>query len=107
MAIGTYVGAATVGGATWWFMYSPEGPQMTYWQVVSTHLLQQSLYDKLTKVFSQMLLFAAQVTKIIQNTCICLISLPTIISGTTNAKYFSGFFPTELLKFTFSRQIKQ
>lgn len=34
MAIGGYVGAATVGAATWWFMYSPEGPQMTYWQLV-------------------------------------------------------------------------
>ncbi|XP_049867434.1 calcium-transporting ATPase sarcoplasmic/endoplasmic reticulum type isoform X2 [Pectinophora gossypiella] len=38
MAIGGYVGAATVGGATWWFMYSPYGPQMTYWQL--THHLQ-------------------------------------------------------------------
>ncbi|KAG8282045.1 Sarcoplasmic/endoplasmic reticulum calcium ATPase 2 [Homalodisca vitripennis] len=37
MAIGGYVGAATVGAATWWFMYSPEGPQMTYWQL--THHL--------------------------------------------------------------------
>lgn len=35
MAIGTYVGAATVGAATWWFMYSPNGPQMNYYQVVS------------------------------------------------------------------------
>lgn len=38
MAIGGYVGAATVGAATWWFMYSPFGPQMTYWQL--THHLQ-------------------------------------------------------------------
>lgn len=37
MAIGGYVGAATVGAATWWFLYSPEGPQMTYWQL--THHL--------------------------------------------------------------------
>ncbi|XP_054287357.1 calcium-transporting ATPase sarcoplasmic/endoplasmic reticulum type isoform X2 [Macrosteles quadrilineatus] len=37
MAIGGYVGAATVGAASWWFMYSPEGPQMTYWQL--THHL--------------------------------------------------------------------
>ena len=33
MAIGIYVGAATVGGAAWWFMYSPEGPQLTYYQL--------------------------------------------------------------------------
>lgn len=38
MAIGGYVGAATVGAASWWFMYSPDGPQMTYWQL--THHLQ-------------------------------------------------------------------
>jgi len=37
MAIGGYVGAATVGAASWWFMYSPEGPQLTYWQL--THHL--------------------------------------------------------------------
>jgi P-type Ca2+ transporter type 2A len=37
MAIGIYVGAATVGGATWWFLYSPMGPQMSYWQL--THHL--------------------------------------------------------------------
>lgn len=33
MAIGGYVGAATVGAASWWFMYSPYGPQITYWQL--------------------------------------------------------------------------
>lgn len=38
MAIGGYVGMATVGAASWWFMYSPFGPQMTYWQL--THHLQ-------------------------------------------------------------------
>lgn len=38
MAIGGYVGMATVGAASWWFMYSPYGPQMTYWQL--THHLQ-------------------------------------------------------------------
>ncbi|KAL1140845.1 hypothetical protein AAG570_000773, partial [Ranatra chinensis] len=38
MAIGGYVGAATVGAAAWWFMFSPEGPQLSYYQV--THHLQ-------------------------------------------------------------------
>ncbi|XP_065155622.1 calcium-transporting ATPase sarcoplasmic/endoplasmic reticulum type isoform X2 [Atheta coriaria] len=33
MAIGMYVGSATVGAATWWFLYSPEGPQLTYYQL--------------------------------------------------------------------------
>ncbi|XP_077286275.1 ATPase sarcoplasmic/endoplasmic reticulum Ca2+ transporting SERCA isoform X3 [Arctopsyche grandis] len=37
MAIGGYVGAATVAAASWWFMYSPLGPQLTYWQL--THHL--------------------------------------------------------------------
>lgn len=37
MAIGGYVGAATVGGAAWWFMYSENGPQLTYWHL--THHL--------------------------------------------------------------------
>lgn len=37
MAIGGYVGAATVGAAAWWFMYSPEGPQLNYYQL--THHL--------------------------------------------------------------------
>jgi len=37
MAIGFYVGAATVGGATWWFMYSEKGPQVSFW-ALSHHL---------------------------------------------------------------------
>jgi len=38
MAIGGYVGAGTVGGATWWFMLYSEGPQLSYYQL--THHLQ-------------------------------------------------------------------
>ncbi|XP_055352795.1 calcium-transporting ATPase sarcoplasmic/endoplasmic reticulum type-like isoform X3 [Paramacrobiotus metropolitanus] len=37
MAIGGYVGAGTVGAAAWWFMISPTGPQMSYYQL--THHL--------------------------------------------------------------------
>ncbi|XP_014234327.1 calcium-transporting ATPase sarcoplasmic/endoplasmic reticulum type isoform X1 [Trichogramma pretiosum] len=37
LAIGGYVGAATVGSAAWWFLYSPYGPQMNYYQL--THHL--------------------------------------------------------------------
>uniref|UniRef100_A0A1L8DF78 Calcium-transporting ATPase n=1 Tax=Nyssomyia neivai TaxID=330878 RepID=A0A1L8DF78_9DIPT len=37
MAIGGYVGAATVGAASWWFLYCADGPQMSYWQL--THHL--------------------------------------------------------------------
>ncbi|KKK16514.1 hypothetical protein AOCH_004481 [Aspergillus ochraceoroseus] len=35
MVIGTYVGAATVFGYVWWFLYNPEGPQISFWQLVS------------------------------------------------------------------------
>merc|ERR1719412_2432739 len=31
MAIGIYVGIATVGGAAYWFIYDPTGPQMSYY----------------------------------------------------------------------------
>lgn len=34
MAIGGYVGAATVGAAAWWFMYCEDGPQISYYQLV-------------------------------------------------------------------------
>uniref|UniRef100_A0A336KD28 Calcium-transporting ATPase n=1 Tax=Culicoides sonorensis TaxID=179676 RepID=A0A336KD28_CULSO len=37
MAIGGYVGCATVGGAVWWFMFCETGPQLSYWQL--THHL--------------------------------------------------------------------
>jgi Ca2+ transporting ATPase len=33
MAIGGYVGCATVGGATWWFMYAENGPGLSFWQL--------------------------------------------------------------------------
>eukprot|EP00096_Caligus_rogercresseyi_P011018 TRINITY_DN41_c0_g1_i6.p1 TRINITY_DN41_c0_g1~~TRINITY_DN41_c0_g1_i6.p1 ORF type:complete len:1004 (-),score=368.95 TRINITY_DN41_c0_g1_i6:587-3205(-) len=38
MAIGIYVGFATVGGAAYWFMYDPTGPQVSYYQL--SHWLQ-------------------------------------------------------------------
>ncbi|TKS89849.1 Sarcoplasmic/endoplasmic reticulum calcium ATPase 1 [Collichthys lucidus] len=38
MAIGGYVGAATVGGAAWWFLYDPTGPQVSYYQL--SHFMQ-------------------------------------------------------------------
>ncbi|MEQ2287033.1 Sarcoplasmic/endoplasmic reticulum calcium ATPase 1 [Ameca splendens] len=38
MAIGGYVGAATVGGAAWWFLYDTTGPGVTYYQL--SHFMQ-------------------------------------------------------------------
>ena len=35
MVIGTYVGSATVFGYAWRFMFNSEGPQITFWQLVS------------------------------------------------------------------------
>jgi Ca2+ transporting ATPase len=37
LVIGTYVGLATVAGYVWWFMYNPEGPQITYGQLSRFH----------------------------------------------------------------------
>jgi len=37
MAVGGYVGAATVGASAWWYMVSPDGPHLNYYQI-SHHL---------------------------------------------------------------------
>jgi Ca2+ transporting ATPase len=37
MVIGTYVGAATVGGYAWWFMFNSEGPQISFHQLTHFH----------------------------------------------------------------------
>merc|ERR1719357_1713752 len=33
MVIGVYVGAATVGSSSYWFLFDPTGPQMSYYQL--------------------------------------------------------------------------
>merc|ERR1712141_970437 len=37
MVIGVYVGAATVGASSYWFLLDPTGPQMSFWQL-SSHM---------------------------------------------------------------------
>ncbi|KAG6076715.1 hypothetical protein E4U30_007030 [Claviceps sp. LM220 group G6] len=37
LIIGTYVGLATVAGYAWWFMYNPQGPQITFKQLSRFH----------------------------------------------------------------------
>jgi P-type Ca2+ transporter type 2A len=37
LIIGTYVGLATVAGYAWWFMYNPEGPQISFSQLSHFH----------------------------------------------------------------------
>lgn len=44
MAVGSYVGFATVGGATWWFMAAEDGPQLNFYQL--THHLQCTPEDE-------------------------------------------------------------
>merc|ERR1712142_199448 len=36
--IGGYVGVATVMASSWWFLYAPDGPEMSYWEL--THFMQ-------------------------------------------------------------------
>uniref|UniRef100_A0A670KGZ3 Calcium-transporting ATPase n=1 Tax=Podarcis muralis TaxID=64176 RepID=A0A670KGZ3_PODMU len=38
LAIGGYVGAATVGAAAWWFLYAEDGPGVSYYQL--SHFMQ-------------------------------------------------------------------
>ena len=49
MVVGVYVGAATVFGYAWWFMYNPEGPQISFWQLV--HLM-PFLYQKVADIIA-------------------------------------------------------
>merc|ERR1711931_555980 len=35
MVIGGYVGAATVGASSYWFLFDPTGPQMSFWQLTN------------------------------------------------------------------------
>ncbi|KAK6340723.1 hypothetical protein TWF696_009047 [Orbilia brochopaga] len=37
MVIGTYVGAATVFGYAWWFMYNSQGPQISFYHLTHFH----------------------------------------------------------------------
>jgi len=37
VVIGTYVGLATVGGSVWWFMFSQDGPGLSWQQLTNFH----------------------------------------------------------------------
>ena len=49
MVIGIYVGGATVFGYAWWFLFNSEGPQITFWQLVSSSLRNPGLKVVLKK----------------------------------------------------------
>lgn len=45
MVVGIYVGAATVFGYAWWFMYNSEGPKITFWQLVCIQFTMRKVTD--------------------------------------------------------------
>jgi len=47
MAIGVYVGAATVAASAWWFMFYENGPKVSYYQLVSMRFLYIIFYHNL------------------------------------------------------------
>ncbi|KAM5495023.1 putative P-type Ca(2+) transporter [Microsporum canis] len=57
MVIGIYVGAATVFGYAWYFMFNPEGPQISFWQLVRTYFHTDTV---LPQVRSETDLFSTQ-----------------------------------------------
>lgn len=48
MVVGIYVGAATVGGYAWWFMYYAGGPQITFDQLTHFHQCGTSVFEKIS-----------------------------------------------------------
>ncbi len=44
MVVGTYVGAATVGGYAWWFMFYEHGPHISFWHLVRDFALTPSYH---------------------------------------------------------------
>lgn len=47
IVIGTYVGMATVFGYAWWFVLNPEGPQISFWQLVGPRPRNRSTGERL------------------------------------------------------------
>lgn len=52
MVIGTYVGAATVGGYAWWFLFNPAGPKISFWQLTHFHRCSSSFPEVGCQMFS-------------------------------------------------------
>ncbi|KAK3076359.1 hypothetical protein LTS18_013228, partial [Coniosporium uncinatum] len=60
MVIGVYVGAATVAGYAWWFMYNSEGPGISFYQLVSLHSSSLPIADPYTETKESMLICELQ-----------------------------------------------
>lgn len=52
MVIGTYVGAATVFGYAWWFLFSPSGPQISFSALRNFHRCSRDYPDLDCSIFS-------------------------------------------------------
>ncbi|KAK2748268.1 hypothetical protein FQN57_000926 [Myotisia sp. PD_48] len=52
MVIGVYVGIATVFGYAWWFMFNPEGPQISFWQLSHFHKCSSQFPEVGCEIFS-------------------------------------------------------
>jgi Ca2+ transporting ATPase len=52
MVIGTYVGAATVFGYAWWFMFNTAGPQISFYQLSHFHQCSRSFPEIGCEIFS-------------------------------------------------------
>jgi Ca2+ transporting ATPase len=52
MVIGTYVGAATVFGYAWWFMFNSAGPQINFYQLSHFHQCSRSFPEIGCEMFS-------------------------------------------------------
>jgi Ca2+ transporting ATPase len=52
MVIGTYVGAATVFGYAWWFMFNSAGPQISFYQLSHFHQCSRQFPEIGCEIFS-------------------------------------------------------
>lgn len=49
--VGGYVGMATVMASSWWFLYAPDGPEMTWWEL--THFMQCTIQPEMFPFLSE------------------------------------------------------
>jgi Ca2+ transporting ATPase len=79
MAVGTYVGAGTVGAAAWWYMISPTGPHLSYYQL--SHHLQCTPENEAFKVRSASVYFGDAL--LTHNALLSLIRRELIVPSST------------------------
>ena len=72
MVIGTYVGAATVGGYAWWFMFNSDGPQISFYQLRHFHRCSTQFPEIGCEMFSNSSAQAASTVSLSILVVICL-----------------------------------